>query len=240
MKQPDRETRCPKCGGAPTDDSALRHDLSDLGYLHDDQSYKCSDCGHSYTHGVPVGECELDAHDLWCDVCDLGFMRVHRVAPMNSHVTLHLKCHHHHEFPCPECRFTVAADGAVLTKEGELYCPHCDGKLSFDEVPYCFYFTQTTREVDDECALIGYPDITGSTADADPYGYVEHEDVADWWDPITYFTHVNGEPPWDADLPETVPEPYDEYDGGELPVCGEIVCIRHGVGTVECPALRVL
>lgn len=169
----ERETNCPKCGGDPTDESVLHHDLSAHGYLHDDQKYECSECEHTYTHGVPIGDFGGDASDLWCDVCDLGFMRIHRVGRMDEDdlVGLHLKCPHHHPFDCPSCNECIGADGVVLAKEGRQFCPHCKDALTTDEIPYCFYYDQTSRRADDEIALIGYPDITGRLNEDDPYGY---------------------------------------------------------------------
>ena len=42
--------------------------------------------------------------------------------------------------------------------------------------PSCYYFDRITRDVDDGgVALMGYPDITGSTDGADPYGWKDED-----------------------------------------------------------------
>ena len=74
--------------------------------------------------------------------------------------------------------------------DSELYCSACRGSLMRvhrvtlcgpDTVglhlkcPACHFFDTTERELDpDNVALVGYPDITGSTDGADPYGWTEH------------------------------------------------------------------
>lgn len=177
-EQPNRKSRCPKCGGAPTDESAKRHHLSDLGYLHDDQLFECSECGEEYPHGVPIGEFDGDAEDLWCDVCELGFMNVHRVrVRSDEQVGLDLKCPHHHHFDCPECDEVVPADGIDRRKDGSLGCPYCYEDVAREDVPFCFYFDQTTRDFGErDIALIGFPSITGQMQGADPYGYTDDPD----------------------------------------------------------------
>ena len=129
---------CPKCGGDPAED--VQHRLSALGYAHDDIGMVCSDCGHQWTAGVPIGEFDRPemAADLWCDSCDEQWMLVHRVEFNPSGVdgappaALHLKC------PDPDCH-------------------------NWDRVG---------RETDGEqIALVGYPQTTGRTKGADPYGY---------------------------------------------------------------------
>lgn len=176
-EQPRRESQCPRCGADATTESLARHSLSDVGYLHDDQMFQCSACGHSYSHGVPVGDFDGDATDLWCQVCNLGFMRVHRVEKQDGGVRLHLKCPHHHEFGCRLCGRTIPADGVAVTRSGAHTCPHCDSALDRGEIPYCCYFEFTHRETDGSgIALTGYPDTTGNTRDASAaYGYPEGE-----------------------------------------------------------------
>lgn len=139
---PDVPIFCPSCGGDPVktaEELRVEHRLSAMGYLHDDQEPECSECGHNWTHGVPVGEFE-GGDDLRCHSCrhDPGlerdqFYRVHRVVwQQGDDVLLHLKC------------------------------------------PRCFLFTTAERQRDNRgVALVGYPDITGSTEDADPYGWQE-------------------------------------------------------------------
>lgn len=101
---------CPYCGGEPLDPD---HNLSALGYHHDDQRFHCSACQRAWTHGVPVGEPEPDIYaDLECDVCD-AFGLVHRVVLKGDEtVGLHVKC--------PECYYfwtvqrLVGEGGAAL------------------------------------------------------------------------------------------------------------------------------
>lgn len=175
-EQPRRLSRCPECGANATDESIRRHTLSAMGYLHDDQTFECSACGHGYTHGVPVGEYDGEAASLWCNVCNLGFMRVHRSEKQADGVRLHLKCAHHHPFECPECDCRIDADGVTVTKRGEHTCPHCDRALARADVPYCAYFDYAHRSEDDAGrSLVGYPDTTGAMADAEPYGYAADE-----------------------------------------------------------------
>lgn len=135
---------CPECGAPPEDNQAqMQHQLSAMGYLHDDQSAQCAECGHRWTHGVPVGG-GTTGQDLRCRMCrhdpDLGhdqFYRVHRVVFSRQaspggpgRVTLHLKC------------------------------------------PRCYHFLKVEREQDQKgVALVGYPDITGEVEGADEYGW---------------------------------------------------------------------
>lgn len=62
------DANCPECGGEPEYDP--RHQLSAVGYLHDDIQQTCSECGNEWVHGHPVGinESEL-AEKLRCDAC---------------------------------------------------------------------------------------------------------------------------------------------------------------------------
>lgn len=137
---------CPECGGEPTrdlDELRVEHNLAAMGYLHDDQTLECGECGNKWTHGVPVGEFH-GGQDLLCDSCnhdpDLEepqYYRVHRVVPSRratpgagARLTLHLKC------------------------------------------PRCFLFKKVERTMDNRgVGLVGYPDITGSTDEAQEYGW---------------------------------------------------------------------
>lgn len=177
-EQPERETNCPQCGGEPTEESEVRHRLSDMGYLHDDQTFTCQECNRDYTHGVPVGDPDVNAEDLWCDVCNLGYMTVHRVKVRSvDQVRLHLKCHHHHSFDCPECDGEIPVDGVRTTGDMSFRCPLCEDELERSEIPYCFYFNKALRKTDHNgVALIGFPTITGQTEGARPYGWSEEDD----------------------------------------------------------------
>lgn len=91
------ETRCPGCGSDPTDESARRMQLSNLGYLHQDIKFACRDCNTEWICGVPIGEFDRpEGDELWCSSCDESRMLVHRVVadtnPVATVVTLHLKC----------------------------------------------------------------------------------------------------------------------------------------------------
>lgn len=85
---------CPLCGGDP---AGARHNLAAIGYLHDDITLSCEECGHSWVHGVPIGEYEGDrADELFCAHCEERYGLVHRVEVGDGQVTLHVKC--------PACR----------------------------------------------------------------------------------------------------------------------------------------
>lgn len=94
MEQPiPVDSKCPECGGEPLPDRVV-HNLSAIGYTHDDQKHVCEDCGSEWTNGVPIGEFDRPemAADLRCDSCEDAWMLVHRVAPKSANVVLHLKC----------------------------------------------------------------------------------------------------------------------------------------------------
>lgn len=91
------DARCPKCGGEPSD---VSHRLFAIGYLHDDQTMVCVECGHQWTCGVPIGEFDRPemAEELECGACD-RYKLVHRVEPHDVYdgaYLLHLKC--------PDCK----------------------------------------------------------------------------------------------------------------------------------------
>lgn len=90
------ESKCPECGGEPTEESMRKHRLQNLGYLADDGHPVCRDCGNTWRVGRPIGEYE-DGDDLWCDSCDESYMRVHFIKLMERageirHYKLNLKC----------------------------------------------------------------------------------------------------------------------------------------------------
>lgn len=90
-EQPLQPTRCPDCGGEPAPE--VTHRLSATGYLHDDQTRICEDCGHQWDCGVPIGEFDRPelAESLQCG-CG-GWRLVHRAAITGGgNITLHLKC----------------------------------------------------------------------------------------------------------------------------------------------------
>lgn len=110
-EQPLQPTRCPECGGDPSPDVA--HHLSALGYLHDDQTRICEDCGHRWYCGVPIGEFDRPdlAEKLQCE-CG-GWRLVHRVTTGDTtdprHISLHLKC--------PQC-YSFATDTREVDSDG--------------------------------------------------------------------------------------------------------------------------
>lgn len=151
------KSHCPECGEPPTTRSAeqaiAQHRLSDVGYLHDDIRLTCGN-EHKWTCGVPIGEFEA-GDDLWCDSCDEAYMFTHRVAISKQNAEMWANGEREH-----------------LPLTVHLKCPNgCD---SNDPTEKCFYFKQVRRVTDDRgVALLGYPPITGSAAEAEPYGWSE-------------------------------------------------------------------
>lgn len=103
----DVEVSCPECGGEPNyqpeEALAVQERLQANGYLHNDINLKCTECGHSWPHGVPRGE--FDGYDdLECSACGHEAMLVHRVRLTDppgdggGEVTLHLKCPRCYQF----------------------------------------------------------------------------------------------------------------------------------------------
>lgn len=77
-EQPERsESMCPECGEPPDE---VQSRLSNLGYLHDDQTNECKN-GHKWTNGIPIGKFDRPdlAEDLWCDSCNDSWVLIHRV-----------------------------------------------------------------------------------------------------------------------------------------------------------------
>ncbi len=65
-------TNCPNCGSQPTDESIVYSRLSDVGYLHTDTKFECSECTNTWIIGEPEGETESDA---WvCESCGGDYM----------------------------------------------------------------------------------------------------------------------------------------------------------------------
>lgn len=61
------DSNCPECGESPTDESVVRQNLSDMGYLHEDTRLECAGCGTRWVVGVPQGEAETNK---WvCESC---------------------------------------------------------------------------------------------------------------------------------------------------------------------------
>lgn len=94
------ESKCPECGGEPTEESKTKHRLQNLGYLADDGHPVCSDCGHLWRIGRPIGEYE-DGDDLWCPSCDDAYMFVHFINILERAGTITYKLN----TKCPNCYF---------------------------------------------------------------------------------------------------------------------------------------
>lgn len=184
MSQPTQDTeleeapaeldrRCPHCGGEPAD---VEHNLSALGYHHDDQRMHCSECGKAYTSGVPLGVPEPDYYeDLFCPSCG-GVGLVHRVKPGNEVIGLHLKCPNAAGY-CGDCGDPISPLAAEYREEdGEtvVVCPSCGRRHRREDLRGCYHFWNTSRLVsrDGGIALIGYPQITGHIDASRPYGTV--------------------------------------------------------------------
>lgn len=135
------EAHCPSCGEKATEESITEIKLSQHGYLHGDTFYECSACENEWVHGVPVGREDRWEDSLSCEVCD-GWYLVHRVQP-------HIQVDFEEE------------DWSFNQVQLHLKCPDC------------YHFTYTSREPDEESrkALVGYPQITGITEEAENYGY---------------------------------------------------------------------
>lgn len=161
-------TRCPACGGKPTEQSERDVRLSDLGYRHADQVFTCEDCGEKWTCGVPIGYGTELADDLMCGSCG-EFMLVHRVLTNEGQsVQLHLKCGNHDPFDCPECEM----EDEVGFDTAGAYCRYCGYRPDRDELEGCYNFDQTKRICDGSArTLVGYPQITGELNPENPYGF---------------------------------------------------------------------
>lgn len=89
------ESKCPECGGEPSEDSKQRKRLQNLGYLAQDVFPECEDCGNQWKCGIPIGEYE-EGDDLWCDSCDSEWMYPHFIKLLeragHRRYKLNLKC----------------------------------------------------------------------------------------------------------------------------------------------------
>ena len=117
------ESRCPDCGAPPTEASRREKTLSDLGYLHQDVRFTCSnmECGREWSCGQPIGEFDRPvlAADLECDSCG-DRMLVHRVrmrGVAGADITLDLKCQN------PRCHYFAQA-GRDLDENGVALVGH--------------------------------------------------------------------------------------------------------------------
>lgn len=138
------EAHCPKCGERATDESLTEVRLSELGYYHGDAHYECQECDNEWVHGVPVGRSEKFSDDLYCQSCEEEWYLIHRVVP---HVQVDFE----------------EEDWTFNQIQLHVKCPNC------------YHFDRISREADEENrrVLVGYPQITGQTEGAEPYGYKE-------------------------------------------------------------------
>lgn len=105
------ESKCPACGSDPDEESTRLSHLSDMGYLHQDVRFSCSECEATWSCGVPVDGSDEEPDfpgrggSLWCDSCNDSWMLIHRVRPNSDggQVLLDLKC------PREECNYFTRA-----------------------------------------------------------------------------------------------------------------------------------
>lgn len=143
--------RCPECGGEP---SRASHNLSALGYIHDDRQCVCSECGERWTLGIPVGRAsQYMWRDLTCNSCSY-------VEPTSLVRRIKHSIHRRLDTDC-EClsptfgrvhRITQNSDKNVVGLT--LKCPEC-------------YYVWSVSRVQGETgqAIAGWPMTTGEIGD---------------------------------------------------------------------------
>lgn len=181
VEQPPRTaTRCPDCGGEPTPD--VEHTLSALGYAHDDQRHVCSECGRTWTCGVPIGEfdggadlrCPDSDCEEWGRVVDAHAESIDVSAMRFDHKCGDEDCRYFAQaseitIPCESCECREMWTHRVRTASNTtltltLACSRGDHEPTPTWV--------VERRTDGNgIALVGNPAITGDVAGADPYGY---------------------------------------------------------------------
>lgn len=73
---------------------------------------------------------------------------------------------------CHSCRHDPGLEGDQFYRVHRVVSEQGDQVLLHLKCPRCYLFSKTKREQDNGgVALVGYPDITGSTEGADPYGW---------------------------------------------------------------------
>lgn len=111
------ESKCPDCGGDPTNESVAEHRLSNMGYLHDDVELECEDCDITWSVGIPIGD-SPDNEELKCRSCNDEWMLIHRfkvyTEQEDTFVKMHLKCPNCYHFDITEPR-QVDENDLVLT-----------------------------------------------------------------------------------------------------------------------------
>jgi uncharacterized Zn finger protein len=104
---------CPECGHAPTDDSVVESRLSNLGYHHEDVTLECSNCGHTWQHGIPKGDVD---DDTWvCPACGGDFVpHFVYVFPPKDEVRVRPKCQDCYYVPDKPIVMDVSNNGHSL------------------------------------------------------------------------------------------------------------------------------
>lgn len=144
VEQPAPKSVCPECGGDPLPDPT--HNLSAIGYLHDDIQYTCSSCDNRWVHGVPIGEHKSAfAEKLFCKGCRQRYGIVHRV----------------------NFEYTEDEEPRRVSKVNlSIKCPNCN---HYWVIPRGMKEHQVT-------VLVGNPSTTGSIESVDTaYAYNEDE-----------------------------------------------------------------
>lgn len=144
------EANCPYCGGDPEYDP--EHQLSFMGYTHDDVTFDCSECDERWVSGIPIGEYDGPlAEDLYCRQCEKRYGLVHRVRPLTGHYERDLN--------------DEDVSDPTMGVEVHMKCPNED----------CRYFWTFERDVGPHgTVMMGYPQITGDVDGAEEaYGYAE-------------------------------------------------------------------
>lgn len=143
--------RCPECGGEP---ARASHNLSALGYVHDDRQCVCSECGERWTLGIPEGEAsQYFWKDLTCDSCSY-------VEPTSFVGRVKHDIHKRLDIDCDCISATFARVHRVKTNPEKgivgltLKCPEC-------------YYVWSVSRVQGETgqAIVGWPMTTGKMGD---------------------------------------------------------------------------
>lgn len=128
---------CPECGGGPIDGAS--HNLSAIGYVHDDILLTCEDCSNQWLCGVPIGDSDY-GEDLRCSCGEVGYP--HKINLNNLLGQL--------GFDYRE------VDWNDLELEINCKCENCN------------HFYEITRDPDENgTVLVGHPDLTGSMDDVE-------------------------------------------------------------------------
>jgi rubredoxin len=156
-------TTCPYCGAEPTGDSKVKHQLSAVGYLHDDIHLECSECDEKWACGVPIGQVDDGYNeDLYCDSCTDRYMQIHRLQVDFKGMAERLR---QIEEESGVASINHMERDELAEKINPLLTIHL-------KCPNCYYFKKISRTFDDRgVALMGFPEITGSREGASEYGW---------------------------------------------------------------------